>query len=345
MSASRYKEAGVDIAAGARAVDMMRQAVESTHGGEVLSSIGTFGGMYDASLKEMDAPILVASTDSVGTKTMVAAALSRYDTIGQDLVIHCVNDILVQGARPLFFLDYFASSHLAPEIVAQVVGGCAVACREAGCALLGGETAELPGVYLPEEFDLAGTIVGVVERSKIVDGRAVRAGDAVIGLAATGLHTNGYSLARRVFEAYDWERISPELGESLGDALLAVHRCYLDHVVALWRDSIEVRAMGHITGGGLVDNLVRTLPEGVGVEIRSDTWFVPPIFPLIQQTGNVALEEMRYAFNLGIGFTLIVSQDMLQRSLDILNSATLPGDAWCIGKVVAGKGVHFMDMQ
>jgi phosphoribosylformylglycinamidine cyclo-ligase len=228
MTGISYRDAGVDIDAGARAVELMKDAVRATYGPEVLLGIGAFGGLFDASwLKDMDAPVLVASTDGVGTKTKIAAALGRYDTIGHDIVNHCVNDILVQGARPLFFLDYVAASKLDPEMIAAVVRGCAAACRLAGCALLGGETAEMPGVYAPGEFDLVGTIVGVVDRSQVVDGSRIAPGDAVLGLASAGLHTNGYSLARRALAALDLSDRPNELDVTLGDALLAPHRNYL----------------------------------------------------------------------------------------------------------------------
>lgn len=346
MSASRYKEAGVDIGAGFQAVELMRQAVESTYGSEVVRGIGAFGGMVDVSfLKEMAEPVLVSSIDGVGTKTKIAAALARYDTVGQDLVNHCVNDILVQGARPLFFLDYVASSHIEPAIVAQMVGGCASACRAAGCALIGGETAEMPGVYLPGEFDLAGAIIGAVDRCNIVDGRKAQPGDAVLGLASTGLHTNGFSLARRVFQDLHLKVYVPELGECLGNALLAVHRSYLDHVVALWRGGIEIRAMAHITSDGLVDNVPRVLPPGVGAQIYTGSWPVLPIFSLIQHLGDVSDDEMRRVFNLGIGYSIIVTQEEAQAALDILNRPDLPGDAWRIGEVVAGEGVQFVDVS
>ena len=338
-----YKAAGVDIEAGNRAVDLMRQAVESTYGPRVLRGIGAFGGMYDGCFEDMQSPVLVASTDSVGTKTMVAAALGRFDTIGQDLVNHCINDILVQGARPLFFLDYFASSHLVPEMVARVVEGCAVACREADCALLGGETAELPGVYQPHEFDLVGAIVGVVDREHVVDGRLVGVGDAVVGLASTGLHTNGYSLARRVLARFDWQTLLPTLGQTIGEALLAVHRSYLRHVATLWRGGVTVKAMAHITGGGLVDNVPRALPSGLTVDLRPANWAVPPIFRLIQQEGGISQEEMRHAFNMGIGLVIVVSPDEVGRTLELLNGGTLPGEAWHIGQVTAGRGVRFLD--
>jgi phosphoribosylformylglycinamidine cyclo-ligase len=327
-----YATAGVDIAAGHRATDLMKAAVRSTYGSEVLAGIGAFGGLYDAAaLKEMAAPVLVASTDGVGTKTKVAARLNRWDSIGRDLVNHCVNDILVQGARPLFFLDYVAASRLNPEQIAAVVGGVADACREAGCALLGGETAEMPGVYEPGEIDLVGTVVGVVERDQIVDGSAIRPGDLILALPATGLHTNGYSLARQVLAGLEWHEPLPALGSTIGEALLAVHRSYLEPVQRLWAAGVAIRGLAHITGGGVVDNLPRILPGGVGAVLRRGAWPVPPIFDLIQEVGQVSDDEMAHVFNMGLGMLLIVDAEERQRLFDLL-----PGDVFEVGYIVSG---------
>jgi phosphoribosylamine--glycine ligase/phosphoribosylformylglycinamidine cyclo-ligase len=326
--ASTYAAAGVDIDAGTRAVELMRAAVRSTHTPAVLADIGLFGGLFG--LKEAiqaHDPVLVASTDSIGTKTMIAAALGRYDTIGQDLVNHCVNDILVQGARPLFFLDYYASSRLVPEQVATAVGGCAAACKAVGCALIGGETAELPGVYQPGEFDLVGAIVGWVEREAIVDGHTVRPGDVCLGLPSSGLHTNGYSLARRVLAHLGWETILPELGQPLGEVLLAPHRAYLRQVEALWAAGVPIKAMAHITGGGFFDNIPRVLPAGVGVEIERGAWQVPPIFGLIQREGQVDKMEMYHVFNMGIGLVLQVAPEQVEPALAALPEAIVIGRA------------------
>lgn len=334
VSQLSYRYAGVDIAAGSRAVELMRRAVRATYGPEVLLGIGAFGGLFDASaLKAMDAPVLVASTDGVGTKTKIAAALGRYDTVGIDIVNHCINDILVQGSRPLFFLDYIASAKIDPEIVATVVSGCAAACREAGCALLGGETAEMPGVYAPGEFDLAGTIVGVVERARVIDGARITAGDAVIGLASAGLHTNGYSLARRVFADQDLVAFDAALGGSLGDALLAPHRSYLPHVGKLWAAGIDVRGLAHITGGGLIDNPPRILPPGLAYRLREGSWPMPPIFRSIAQQGCIAEDEMAHVFNLGLGMLAVVP---VAQAGDAL--AALKEGAWLVGEIVADDG-------
>jgi phosphoribosylformylglycinamidine cyclo-ligase len=330
MSAITYQAAGVDIAAGARAVELMKDAVRATYGPEVLLGIGAFGGLFDAAaLRGMDAPVLVASTDGVGTKTKIAAALGRYDTIGHDIVNHCINDILVQGARPLFFLDYIASSKLDPAMVATVVSGAAAACRAAGCALLGGETAEMPGVYAPGEFDLVGTIVGVVDRAELIDGSAIRPGDVVIGLASSGLHTNGFSLARHVLESWDLRAAPPELGEPLGEALLAPHRSYLAEVQRLRRAGVAVKGLAHITGGGLIDNPPRILPPGAAIHLRRDSWPIPPLFQLIQRAGQIDAAEMAHVFNLGLGMLVVTPADQADSALQAL------GEGWLVGAVMA----------
>jgi phosphoribosylformylglycinamidine cyclo-ligase len=340
-----YTDAGVDIAAGARAVALMKDAVKSTYGPEVLLGIGAFGGLFDISaLKEMRAPVLVASTDGVGTKIKIASRLGRFDGIGQDIVNHCINDILVQGAQPLFFLDYIAAGRLDPEMVAAVVGGCAAACRTAGIALLGGETAEMPGVYGPGEFDLAGTIVGVVDRPAIIDGSSIVPGDAIIGLASSGLHTNGYSLARRVFEGRDLRAWVPELGRPLGDALLEPHRAYLGCVQRLWDAGILIKGMAHITGGGLIDNPPRIFPAGVAARLDRGAWTPPPIFQLIQRTGRVDDEEMAHVFNLGLGMLVMVAEGQAQPALEALQAGRgaqneAPIEAWRVGEMVQrGEG-------
>jgi len=330
---SAYSQAGVDIEAGNRATRLMTEAVRSTYGAEVLAGIGAFGGLFDASvLKQMDAPVLVASTDGVGTKTKVAARLNRWDTIGQDLVNHCINDILVQGARPLFFLDYVASSRLNPEQIAAVVGGVATACRQVGCALLGGETAEMPGVYESGELDLAGTIVGVVERARLVDGGSIQENDLILALPSTGLHTNGYSLARRVLADLNWDETLSDLGCSVSDALLAVHRSYLEPVQRLWAAGVDIRGMAHITGGGVIDNLPRILPVGLGAVIDRGTWREPTIFDLIQEIGGITDDEMFHVFNMGLGMLIVVAADQVETAQNILAEAAR------VGSIVAGDG-------
>lgn len=326
-----YSLSGVDIDAGNRATSLMAQAVRSTYGAEVLAGLGAFGGLYDASaLKRMDSPVLVASTDGVGTKTKVAAKLGRWETIGQDLVNHCVNDILVQGARPLFFLDYVASSRLEPEQIATIVGGVASACRAVGCALLGGETAEMPGVYEAGEIDLAGTIIGVVERGAIVDGTRIGVGDVLLALPSTGLHTNGYSLARRALAELDWNQHFDALSSTIGEALLAVHRCYLSEVSQLQAAGVDIHGMAHITGGGVVENLPRIFGSDVDAVIERGSWEEPPIFDLIQETGHVSDAEMFRVFNMGLGMIIVVPAEQA-----VLAQATL-SETYVVGEIVRG---------
>lgn len=327
MTDSAYRSAGVDIDAGNKATSLMAAAVKSTYTPEVLAGLGAFGGMFDASkLAGMSAPVLVASTDGVGTKTKVAARFNRWDTIGQDLVNHCVNDILVQGATPLFFLDYVASSKLDPMQIATIVGGVATGCREAGCALLGGETAEMPGVYVSGEVDLVGTIVGVVDRSNIITGKEIRPGDLIFALPSNGLHTNGYSLARRVFDAH------PDQWERYADAMLATHRSYLPDVRKLWDAKVTICGLAHITGGGLIENPPRIFPDGCAAVIRKKAWQVPEIFEVIQELGRIGDAEMYRVFNMGAGMLIIVSPEQA----DALKTA-LP-DASLIGEIVTGSG-------
>ncbi len=320
MTASTYSDAGVNIGEGARAVELMKAAVRQTHDARVLAGIGAFGGMFDASaLKHMAAPVLVASTDGVGTKTKVAAKLGRWDTVGQDLVNHCVNDILVQGAQPLFFMDYVAASKLDACQVATIVGGMAQACVENGMALLGGETAEMPGVYVDGEIDVAGTIVGVVDRAQAITGERIQAGDAIIGLHSTGLHTNGYSLARRLLADLDWFVRRDNLGASIGEALLAVHRSYAPQVAALRTIGIDVRGLAHITGGGILENVPRVLPERLTAVFDLGHWPVPPIFTLIQSRGGVDVREMHRVFNMGVGMIAVLPRSQAQDALKALD--------------------------
>jgi phosphoribosylformylglycinamidine cyclo-ligase len=328
LRSDAYTAAGVDIDAGNRAVDLMAEAVRSTYGPEVLAGIGAFGELYDAArLQQASRPVLVASTDGVGTKTRVGMALNRVEGLGEDIVNHCINDILVQGARPLFFLDYVAMPKLDPSTVARVVTGAAAACRAAGCALLGGETAELPGVYAPGEMDVVGTIVGWVERERIVDGSKVEPGDVAVGLASSGLHTNGFSLARHVLAGEPMTGVHPTLGEPLGEALLQPHRSYLPAVEALWAEGVEIKAMAHITGGGFYENVPRVLPPGVGARLERDAWAVPGVFRLIQQRGRVDEDEMYRVFNMGVGLVLFVSADQVAAVREALPDALVIGEA------------------
>jgi len=335
---SDYKSAGVDIDAGNEAVRRIRRLAKSTFTPGVLSEIGSFGGLFRLDRERFEEPVLVSSADGVGTKLKVAFMTGRHDTVGGDLVNHCVNDILVQGAEPLFFLDYLATGRLEPNIAEQVIGGIARACRENSCALIGGETAEMPGFYAEGEYDIAGFIVGVVDRSRIIDGRGIAPGDVLIGLPSAGLHTNGYSLARRVFfEIAGWKANTyvGELGKSAGDALLAPHRSYLN----LLKPVIERRwakGLAHITGGGITENLPRILPEGCGAEIDTRAWQVPAIFRVLQQRGHIAGDEMFRAFNMGIGLVVACATRDADRVLNTIRTAG-EGGAGRIGFVVAGE--------
>lgn len=303
-----YKTAGVDIEAGEEAVSRIKPLVRSTFNSRVLADIGGFGGLYDVSfLKEYEQPVLVSSVDGVGTKLKVAFMAERYDTVGQDLVNHCVNDIAVCGAVPIYFLDYFATGRLEPHVVEHVIAGFATACRENSCALIGGETAEMPSMYQEGEFDLAGTVVGVVERSGLVTGEHSAAGDILIGLPSTGLHTNGYSLARAVlFPKYQLDEMVPGSNQTIGDALLAVHRSYLGAIQGTI--GIEgIHAYSHITGGGLVGNTSRVVRQPLTLNIDWNAWERPAIFNFIQHEGNVPEEALREALNLGIGLVIVVA--------------------------------------
>jgi len=307
---SAYARAGVDIDAGRRLAARIKELARSTARPEVLAGVGPFASLFR--LTGYRDPVLVASADGVGTKLNIAAAMGRYDSVGVDLVNHCVNDIFTTGAEPLFFLDYLAGSDLTEEQKLAAVSGMAAACRDAGCALIGGETADMPDVYVPGAFDLAGFIVGVVERDRIIDGSRIEAGDVLLGLPSSGLHTNGYSLVRSVFnvgrggdpeaEKAALYRTYPELGLTLGEALLVPHRCYYREVKPVLR---FVKGIAHITGGGLIDNVPRVLPEGLAARFDRASWRVPPLFTLIQRQGNVSDEEMFRVFNMGLGLVLV----------------------------------------
>ncbi|HEX7069796.1 MAG TPA: phosphoribosylformylglycinamidine cyclo-ligase [Rhodothermales bacterium] len=314
-----YKEAGVDIDAGEETVRRIKPLVRTTFTPGVLTDIGAFGAFFKPDFSGMKEPVLVSSVDGVGTKLKVAFRMNRHDTVGQDLVNHCTNDIAVCGAMPLFFLDYFSTGRLDPAVAADVIGGFAHACRENGCALIGGETAEMPDLYDAGEYDLAGTIVGVVDRSRILDGSTVEAGDVLIGLPSTGLHTNGYSLARKVlFARYDVHDAPPELdGITVGDALLAVHRSYLAPIQALSERDLA-RAFVHVTGGGIPGNTARVMPEGLTFEVDYEAWERPAIFKLIQEIGEVPEEDARRALNLGIGLVAIVSSAREGEAMELL---------------------------
>ena len=334
-----YKDAGVDIDAMNKGVLRMREDVRSTFTPGVLSDVGSFGGLFAVDWKSYVDPVLVSSIDGVGTKLKIAVAMGKHDTIGIDMVSHCVNDILVQGARPLFFMDYFATGKLEPDVLVEVVRGLSVGCKSSGCALLGGETAEMPGIYPGDQYDLAGCIVGIVDRHKIVDGRYITPGDQVIGLGSNGLHTNGFSLARRIlFDAAGLSSASrPDAleGQTVGEALMATHRCYSASVLPLL-DEFEINGMAHITGGGFYDNIPRILPSDCSVTVDRLLWRTPPIFSLIQELGSVPDSEMFRTFNMGIGYVLITPRE---QASEIITRLVEAGEsAGIIGEVY--RGVH-----
>jgi phosphoribosylformylglycinamidine cyclo-ligase len=334
---SSYEAAGVSIERGDLAAGMVRAAVEGTHGPQVISPLGGFAGLY--ALSGYAEPVLASSVDGVGTKVLVAKALGRYGSIGADIVNHCANDVLATGARPILFLDYVASGTLDPERVAEVVRGAAETCRSLDIALVGGETAEMPGLYGEGDFDVVGACVGVCEREEVITGDEVRVGDAVIGLPSTGLHTNGYTLARKVLEdaGVPYSKTPKGFDRPVGEVYLEPHRGYVREVLAL-RESVAVRGMAHITGGGLPGNLPRTL-GGLGARLYPSSWKEPPVFHLIRSLGGVAEEEMRRVFNLGVGFCAVVPEDEAETALAVLREAGC--DARRIGEVVAGGGVEF----
>jgi phosphoribosylformylglycinamidine cyclo-ligase len=309
-----YSDAGVDIDAATRATDRIKELAKQTFNQRTLSEIGCFGGMFDGAFPQMRQPVLVASADGVGTKLKVAFITGIHNTIGRDLVNHCVNDILVQGARPLFFLDYIAIGKLLPDVVAGIVEGIANGCRENGCVLLGGETAEMPDFYSAGEYDVAGFIVGVVDREKSIDGKRITAGDVLLALPSVGLHTNGYSLARKLFfevAGYHPNTFIDELGMSVGEALLQPHLSYLKMLEGLL-DAGSIKGLAHITGGGLTDNIPRILPTGTAVEINKGSWPILPIFTLMQKLGNVSEAEMFRTFNMGVGMVIVSSVEEAQ---------------------------------
>ncbi|MCG3778105.1 MAG: Phosphoribosylformylglycinamidine cyclo-ligase [Nitrospira sp.] len=342
-----YRDAGVDMDAGDEFVDRISPLVRSTFRPEVLTDIGGFGGLFGLQAHRYAEPVLVSGTDGVGTKLKIAFLTDRHDTVGIDLVAMCVNDIVVSGAEPLFFLDYFATGKLAVPKAEAVLKGIAEGCRQAGCALIGGETAEMPSFYAEGEYDLAGFAVGVVDRSKIIDGRNIVPGDVLIGLVSTGLHSNGYSLARRVL--LDKAQLSmtsrlPELDQSLGEVLLTPTRIYVKQILTLIQEC-PIKGIAHITGGGITENLPRVFPAGIGAQVKAGAWSVPPIFEVIARLGTVAREEMYRVFNMGIGMILVVPASDAQR---VIARATALGDqAYQIGAIVAspsgGPLVEYVD--
>lgn len=338
----RYRDAGVDIDAASRAKGRIKTLARRTFGARVLKDVGAFGGFYSLRGLPRDA-VLVSSVDGVGTKLKIAFALNRHSTVGMDIVNHCVNDIAVHGAAPLFFLDYLATGKMRPDVVTDIVDGLARACRAAGCALIGGETAEMPGFYPTNEYDLAGCIIGCVRRREIIDGRKIRPGDVIVGLGSSGLHTNGYSLARKVLLEKGGLRLAEtvaELGRPLGDVLLEPHRCYWPIVQPLLKERL-LKGIVHITGGGLTDNTPRILPPDCRAEIRLGSWPIPPIFSLIGRRGKVPEDDMLRTFNMGIGLAIIVAERDLPRVASVLKKKR--EKSWAVGRIVRGRpGVKYL---
>lgn len=332
-----YKNAGVDIAAGNEAVERMKKHVKRTYRPEVMTDLGGFGALFGLNKDKYEEPVLVSGTDGVGTKLKIAFAADRHDTIGIDAVAMCVNDIVVQGAEPLFFLDYLACDKVVPEKIEAIVSGIAEGCHQAGCALIGGETAEMPGMYSEGEYDIAGFTVGVADKAKLVTGADIAEGDTVIGLASSGVHSNGFSLVRKLLleqEGYSLNDVLPELGAPLADVLLAPTKIYVKPLLALL-EQLPVKGMAHITGGGFIENIPRVLPEGVDVEINYGSWPILPIFGLMQDKGNVSNRDMFTTFNMGIGLVLVVSSADGERALELLKASG--EEAYIIGKVTEGE--------
>ena len=345
MKQKAYAAAGVDIDLGNKVKATLPQLLASTHRPEVMGKVGGFGGLFALNLRQHRQPVLVSSVDGVGTKLKIAFAMDRHDTIGQDLVNHCVNDIAVLGAEPLFFLDYIGTGKLEPRVFTDIIKGFALACSQNRCSLIGGETAQMPGFYQDGEYDVSGTIVGVVEKSRMLDGKAIKKGDVAIGIASSGLHTNGYSLARKIF--FEQMKLKPssrvaELGGTLGEALLKVHLSYGPVVQTLLKRFNKegaprvIKGLAHITGGGFIDNIPRILPRACDVVIRKDAWELPPLFQMLKKHGGVPDEELYQVFNMGVGMVVIASAAESAAILRVIAKAGLT--AWPIGEVVRGEG-------
>lgn len=312
-----YKSAGVDIAAGDETVKKIKKLAKSTFNQNVLSNIGLFGAFYKLDLKKYKNPVLVSSVDGVGTKLKIAIQMNKHDTIGQDLVNHCVNDIAVCGAKPLFFLDYLAFGKLDPEKAEQIIKGFSIACRLNGCALIGGETAEMPGLYEQDDYDMSGTIVGIADKKYLIDGKEIKRGDILIGFSSNGLHTNGYSLARKILlEKYSLDTVPEGFSKSIGEELLKVHKSYYKLINQL-KNNVNIKGFSHITGGGIVGNTIRIIPKGLSLEIFWNNWKQPKIFELIQTSGEVEDAEMRKVFNLGIGLIAVVSKKDVKKTMSL----------------------------
>lgn len=337
MNKITYSSAGVDVDEGQKAVSLMKQYVKGTFTAGVLEDIGGFGGLFALDLKGIQEPVLVAGTDGVGTKLKLAFMMDKHDTIGQDCVAMCVNDILCQGAKPLFFLDYIATGKLNAEKAAEIVKGIAEGCKAAGCALIGGETAEMPGFYPENEYDVAGFTVGMVDKSKAITGKNIKAGDCIIGIASSGLHSNGFSLVRKLF--FELNHMSPqqyveELGDKLGDVLLKPTKIYVRSVLEVLK-VVDVKGIAHITGGGFYENIPRILPSDTAVEIDLSSWQIPPIFKLIKEMGNIDNDEMFKTFNMGIGLMMVVNKEDIDTVLNILRQQG--EEAYVIGRITAGE--------
>ncbi|MDK2564351.1 phosphoribosylformylglycinamidine cyclo-ligase [Romboutsia sedimentorum] len=330
-----YKQSGVDIDEGNRAVDLIKGKIKSTYDNNVIGDLGNFSGLY--SLKDfvgMQEPVLLSSTDGVGTKLKLAQMMDKHDTVGIDLVAMCVNDLICQGAKPLFFLDYIATGKLVAEQVEQIVGGIADGCKMAGCALIGGETAEMPGMYSDDEYDLAGFSVGIADREKIVSGKNVKSGDTLIGIQSSGIHSNGFSFIRKIFlDTYDYklDQYIDELKMTLGEALLTPTKIYIKLVLDVIKNH-EIKAIAHITGGGVIENISRVIPKGLGIDIKKDSWEKPAIFKMIENFNSIDERELHKSFNMGVGLVLIVDKEKAQDVVDYIN--TTDENAYIIGEVV-----------
>ncbi|UNK19311.1 phosphoribosylformylglycinamidine cyclo-ligase [Paenibacillus sp. N3/727] len=332
-----YKNAGVDIAAGNEAVERMKKHVKTTFRPEVMTDLGGFGALFQLNKDQYEEPVLVSGTDGVGTKLKLAFAMDRHDTIGIDAVAMCVNDVVVQGAEPLFFLDYLACDKVIPAKIESIVKGIADGCNQAGCALIGGETAEMPGMYAEGEYDIAGFTVGIVDKSKMINGSSITSGDVVLGLASSGVHSNGFSLVRKLLleqSGYTLDQVMPELGKSLGDALLTPTKIYVKSLLALMKE-IEVKGMAHITGGGFIENIPRMLPDHVNVDIEYGSWPILPIFKLMQEQGDISNKDMFTTFNMGIGMVVVVAEENADKALQLLRSSG--EEPYVIGRVTDGE--------
>ncbi|MFC5651427.1 phosphoribosylformylglycinamidine cyclo-ligase [Paenibacillus solisilvae] len=338
--AEAYKQAGVDIAAGNEAVERMKKHVKKTFRPEVLTELGGFGGLFGLNKDKYEEPVLVSGTDGVGTKLKIAFAMDKHDTIGIDAVAMCVNDIIVQGAEPLFFLDYLACGKVEPAKIEAIVKGISDGCIQSGCALIGGETAEMPGMYQGDEYDIAGFTVGIVDKKKIIDGSTIAPGDVVLGLASSGIHSNGFSLVRRLLleqAGFSLDQALPELdGKKLGDVVIEPTRIYVKSVLELI-NRVTVKGMAHITGGGFIENIPRVLPEGVNVNVEFGSWPIQPIFKLMQEKGNITNRDMFTTFNMGVGMVVVVPADQAEQALSIARE--LGEEAYRIGTVTEGSRI------